>query len=61
MAGIDARMLDMKSMLKLDQYKGEREKFLSWKWSFYVAIRVISKDLLEKLQYVETHLNKDYS
>ena len=60
MAGVDSRMLDVKSLLKLEQYRGEREKFIGWKWQFYVAVRVINPELLTRLEFIEHHPGKEY-
>ena len=50
----------MKSLLKLEQYAGEREKFLGFKWQLYVAVRVLSPDLLAMMEWVEKNTSKDY-
>ena len=55
------RLVDTKGLVKIDPYHGEREKFLAWKWEFYVAVRSMSVELAGQLQFVENHLNDDYS
>ena len=54
-------MIDLKGLLKLEQYKGEKEKFIQWKWQLYVAVRVVKPKLLTKFEQIERNLNKDCS
>ena len=55
-----AGAINLKSLLKLEKYAGEKEKFQDFKWQFYVAVRVLSDGLLARLEWVERHLDEDY-
>lgn len=52
--------IDLKSLLKLEKYAGEKEKFMGFKWQLYIAVRVMNPDLLTHLEWVEKHLDEDY-
>ena len=53
--------IDLKSLLKLEKYAGEKEKFKYFKWQLYVAVRVLNDGLLARLEWVEKHLDEDYT
>lgn len=53
--------IDLKSLLKLEKYAGEKEKFKDFKWQLYVAVRVLHDGLLTRLEWVEKHLEEDYA
>ena len=53
--------INLKSLLKLEKYAGEKEKFQDFKWQLYVAVRVLNDGLLARLEYVEQHLEEDYA
>ena len=56
----ESKLIDLKSLLKLEPYTGEREKFLSYKWQLYVAVRVSNEGLLQRLKWIEKNTNKEY-
>ena len=37
------RLIDTKSLLQVTPYHGDKASFMSWKWSFLIAMRAISK------------------
>ena len=39
---------------------GDKASFLGWKWSFWVAVRAISKPLYEGLKKIEDNMNQDF-
>ena len=53
--------IDLRNLLKLEKYAGEKEKFQDFKWQLYVAVRVLNDGLLARLEYVEQHLEEDYA
>ena len=64
MQGFDGQQLLQKllekGVLKLDEYQGERNKFMPWKWTFYVAVRGLMPVMADKLEYVEKHPADDF-
>ena len=40
------RLMDMKSLLQVTPYHGDKASFLGWKWFFLIAVRAISKNHL---------------
>ena len=60
-AGTQTRgRIDLKGLLKLATYNGEKEGFLAFKLQLYMAMRVIKLTALAKMEYIEKHLNQDY-
>ena len=57
---MDAKLIDLKSLLKLETFHCERSKFAGWERHFYVAVRVISPDLRKHLEYIEHHPKKSF-
>ncbi len=55
-----SRLLDVRNLVKVDPYKGERSKFGSWKNSFYNVIRIVGPKLQQMLEYVENHPNTGF-
>ena len=54
------RLIDMKSLLQVTSYHGDKASFLGWKWSFLVAVRAISKPLYQGLKKIEDNKNQDF-
>ena len=52
--------INLKSLLKLERYAGEKEKFQDFKWQLYVAVRVLNAGLLTRMEWVEKHLDDDF-
>ena len=50
----------MKSLLKLEKYASEKKKFMGFRWQLYIAVRVMSPDLLARLEWVEKHPDENY-
>ena len=50
--------IDLKGLLKLEKYAGEKEKFKDFKWQLYLGVRVLSEDLLARLEWVERHVEE---
>ena len=55
-----ARLIDVKSLLHVTPYHGDKASFLGWKWSFLIAVGAISKPLYEGLKKIEDNLNQDF-
>ena len=41
-------------------YHGDKASFLSWKWSFLIAVRAISKPLYEGFKKIEVNMGQDF-
>ena len=41
-------------------YHGDTAGSLGWKWSFFIAVRAISKPLYEGLKKIEDNMNQDF-
>jgi len=54
------RLLNVKHLLKVEPYRGEKGKFLSWKWEFQVAVRAMAPELTQPMKFIESHLENDY-
>ena len=54
------RLIDTKSLLQVTPYHGDKATFLGWKWSFFIAVRAISKPLYEGLKKIEDNMNQDF-
>ena len=54
------RLNDMKSLLQVTPYRGDKASFLGWKWSFLIAVRAISEPLYEGLKKIEDNMNQDF-
>jgi len=56
-----AMLFNTKDLLKIDVYRGEREKFESFKWDFYTVARAVDRTLAARLEHIEKNPTKDYS
>ena len=54
------RVIDTKSLLQVTPYHGDKASFLGWNWSFLIAVRAISKPLVERLKKFEDSMNQDF-
>ena len=54
-------LVDTKRVVKLDLYHGEKEKFHSWKWKLYVAIRSLDIKMAVMMKHVENNLTVDFN
>ena len=54
------RLIDPKSLLQVTPYHGDKASFLSWKWSFLIAVRAISKPLHEGFKKIEDNMNQGF-
>ena len=54
------RLIDTKSLLQVTPYHGDKASFLSWKWSFLIAVRAISKPLHEGFKKIEDNMNQGF-
>ena len=54
------RLIDMKSLLQVTPYHGDKASFLGWKWSFLIAVRANSKPLYEGLKKIDDNMNQDF-
>ena len=54
------RLIDTKSLLQVTPHHGDKASFLSWKWSFLIAVRAIRKPLYEGLKKIEDNMNQDF-
>ena len=54
------RLIDVKSLLHVTPYHGDKASFLGWKWSLLIAVGAISKPLYEGLKKIEDNLNQDF-
>ena len=52
-----ARSIDMKGMLKIDPYYGEKDKFVQWKVTFYSAIETVDRDVVTELRKIERNVD----
>ena len=41
-------------------YHGDKASFLSWKWSFLIAVRAISKPLYEGFKKIDDNRRQDF-
>jgi len=56
-----SRLVDTKSLVKLDHYHGEKEKFHVWKWELYVAMRSLDSQMAVMMKHVENNLTVDFN
>ena len=56
---MDGSTIGLKNLVKLEPYEGEKEKF-SFKWHLYVAVRLLNKELLPRMQFIEKHVERNY-
>ena len=54
------RLIDTKSLLQVTSYHGDQASVLCWKWSFFIAVRAVSKPLYEGLKKIEDDMNQDF-
>ena len=54
------RLIETKSLLQVTPYHGDKASFLSWKWSFLIAVRAISKPHNEGFKKIEDNINQDF-
>ena len=54
------RLIDTKSLLQVTPYHGDKASFLGWKWSFLIAVRAISKPLIEGFKKIEDNMSQDF-
>ena len=54
-----ASSVNTKGMIKVDEYKGEKSKFDSWKITFYNAIEALDSDACQKLRDIEVNLDSE--
>ena len=54
------RLVDTKRLLQVTPYHGDKASFLSWKWSFLIALRAISKPLQQGFKKIEDNMNQDF-
>ena len=47
-----SRLVDTKSLVKLDHYNGEKEKFHVWKSELYVAMRSLDTNMAVMMKHV---------
>jgi hypothetical protein len=55
------RLVDTKGLVKLEHYNGEKDKFQTWKWELYVAMRSMDPMIAQMMKHVENHPNVDFS
>ena len=53
--------IDVKSLVKLEKYAGEEEQFQTFKWQLCIAVRVMNPDIAARLEWVEKHLQADFT
>ena len=56
-----SKAIDLKNLVKLGKYAGEKEKFKDFEWQLYVDVRVLNPQMLTDLEWVEKHTETDYS
>ena len=56
-----SRLVDAKSLVKLNNYHGEKEKFHVWKWELYVAMRSLDSQMAVMMKHVENNLTVDFN
>ena len=49
--------LDYKNISRLEQYAGEKEQIQNFKWQLYIAVLVLSPDLLSRLEHVDKNMD----
>ena len=54
------RLIDMKSLLQVIPYHGDKASFLGWIWPFLIAVRATSKPLCEGLKKIEDNMYQDF-
>ena len=52
---------ELQHLLNPKKYAGEKETSKAFSWQFYWAVRALGLELLARLQWVEKHLDADYS
>ena len=55
----ETRLIDTKSLLQVTPYHGDKASFLSWKWSFLIAVRATSKPLYEGFKKLAENMSQD--
>ena len=53
-------VIETKSLLQVTPYHGGKASFLSWKWSFLIAVRAISKPVNESFKKIEDNMSQDF-
>ena len=56
----ETRLIDTKRLLQVTPYHGDKASSLSWKWSFLIAVRAISKPLYEGFKKIEDNMGQDF-
>ena len=56
----ETRLIDTKSLLQVIPYHGDKASFLSWKWSFLIAVRATSKPVYEGFKKLAENMSQDF-
>ncbi len=54
-----ASSVNTKGLINVDEYKGEKQKFVAWKITFYNAIEAIDTEACAKLRDIEVNLDSE--